>query len=123
MYSHAIRAYRTTDHATAAPPDILLALYDGAGRCIAESRAAILRQDVPAKGRALGAAVAIIGELQSALDPRQAPELCGQLSGLYGYFTNRLQQAGLRQDVAILDEVGGHLKSLRDTWAQAIQQR
>ena len=115
-----INRYHRTVEATATPPELLLALYDGALRYIARADACIAAGDAAGKGEALGRTMQILAELGSALDAEAAPKLAGHLAPLYLYFSRRLERASLYMDPAPLAEVTGHLQSLRTTWAEAI---
>ncbi len=43
-----------------------------------------------------------------------------ELDNIYEYLYNRLVQANIKKDKEILEEVLGHLRGLRDTWAEAM---
>lgn len=120
MSSAGVNTYRNVAANTANRGEILLALYDGAIRYGETARLAILRGDAAAKGLAVDSMLAIIIEFTCTLDHERAPELCEKLTGLYNYFVSRIQQAGVRMDVAPLDEVLGLLKDLRKTWGEAV---
>ncbi len=107
---------------TASRGDLLLTMYDGALRYAHVARAGIEANAPQVKGPAISALMAVIAELSNTLDHSRSPQLCDNLTKLYAYFLERVQQASLRMDIEPLDEVIGHLKSLRETWAQAVRQ-
>lgn len=41
---------------------------------------------------------------------------------IYGYLGRRLTEANVKKDKEILEEVNGHLHSMRDTWKQVMEQ-
>ena len=118
----AVKTYRNVSVQTASRGEILLALYDAALRHTFTARLAIVAGDVPRKGQAIDAALAILAELSGTLDAQVAPELCANLGALYAYFMQCLQQASASLEVAKVDEVLTHLQGLRDTWGQAVHQ-
>ncbi|RYF11912.1 MAG: flagellar export chaperone FliS [Deltaproteobacteria bacterium] len=121
MSNNALSSYTKTKYNTASRGDLLLAMYDGALRYAHVARAAILAKQPGKKGEAISALMAVIAELSNTLDHSKAQSLCDNLMRLYSYFLERVQQASLRMDVEPLDEVIGHLQSLRETWAQAVR--
>ena len=44
------------------------------------------------------------------------------MAQLYEYIYNRLIEANMKNDLAILEEVEGHVYELTDTWKQVIKQ-
>ena len=40
---------------------------------------------------------------------------------IYSYLSQRLIEANVRKDKEILEEVNGHLRSLRDTWKEVMK--
>ena len=40
---------------------------------------------------------------------------------VYEYIGRRLVEANLKKDKEILEEVAGHLRSMRDTWKEVMQ--
>jgi flagellar protein FliS len=74
---------------------------------------------IPDKGMAISKAIAIIQEgLRLSLDKEAGGDLAENLDALYEYMGQRLLQANLRNDQAILDEVLELLSGLRDSWSQ-----
>ena len=107
-----------TGVAAASPQRLIVMLYDGAIAAIAEARAQMPDGSKPAKGRALGKAIAIVDEgLKAALDTRQGGAIARQLMDLYDYVGRCLLLANLRDDVALADEASRLLTELRGAWA------
>lgn len=121
MYGANVNRYKKNKVLLSSPGEILLALYDGAIRFCKQARIAI-EQDNPAqKGQKIGSVMAILTELSATLDHDRAPELCENLSRLYDYLIDRLQEASSNMDVGPLDEVTTHLEKLRETWGEAVR--
>ena len=126
MYSSARKAIDTyaevgveTGVASADPHKLILMLFDGALAAIAAARLAMNRGEIAAKTAAFTKAIAIVdGGLKASLDVKAGGELADRLSGLYDYMLKQLFLANLRNEVAMLDEVGRLINELRGAWAQ-----
>jgi flagellar protein FliS len=116
---NAARRYRQTQATTASREEILLMLYDGALRFLDEAVDAFRRADPAAAGGRIGKVLAIVAELQGALDYRASAELCRTLDSLYMYITQRLLEANQHRSVRHLEEVRELLASLHATWRDA----
>ncbi|MDD2721917.1 MAG: flagellar export chaperone FliS [Gallionella sp.] len=103
---------------TAADPHKLIALlYQGALLAIANAKNGILRNDIPAKGKAISHAIKIIDDgLNASLDKEVGGELALNLSALYDYMSKRLLEANMKNDMAALDEVSRLLSDLKGGW-------
>jgi flagellar protein FliS len=113
-----------TGVAAASPQALIVMLYDGALRAIADGRAHLVAGQIPLKGRALGKAIAIVGEgLRASLDTTRGGVIAGQLADLYEYVERRLLEANLRNETAPLDEVTALLKDLRSAWAALAERK
>lgn len=102
---------------TADSHKLISMLYQGALLAIANARNAMLRKDIPVKGKSISHAIRIIGEgLQASLDKNVGGKLAQDLNGLYEYMTVRLVEASSKNDVAILDEVSTLLNEIKGAW-------
>ena len=106
---------------SASPEQLLLLLYDGAGRFLAQAIQAIEVGQVDKRAYFINKASAIVSEFAATLDRSQAPALAEDLTALYGYMLRRMMQANLKNDAEPLVEVKGLLADLRATWAEAIE--
>ncbi|MEW6447589.1 MAG: flagellar export chaperone FliS [Bacillota bacterium] len=97
---------------------VLLMLYDGAIRFLAQAVEALQSRDYEGANRFIVRAQSVVSELKSALNVEY--EVARSLSKLYDYFNRRLVEANERKESALLIEVQGYLKELRETWAVAI---
>jgi len=109
-HAYAAKAYATVGAESGAisadPHKLILMLYQGALLAIANGKNAILRKDIPGKGKAISHAISIIGEgLNASLDKDVGGELALNLSALYDYMIFRLSDASLNNDTSKLDEV------------------
>jgi len=102
---------------SADPHKLISMLFQGALLAIANAKSGILRKDIPAKGKSISHAIAIIGEgLHASLDKNVGGELAQNLSALYDYMVTRLVAANLKNDIATLDEITRLLTELKEAW-------
>ena len=113
--------YLTNTVLSASPEQLMLMLYDGAGRFLAQAIQAIEDGRIEQRTHGINKASAIVTEFAATLDRSQAPALADDLTALYGYMLRRMMQANLKNDAEPLAEVKGLLADLRATWAEAIE--
>ena len=121
MYGANVNRYKKNKVLLSEPGEILLALYDGAIKFCKQARIAIETNNPAQKGQKIGSVMAILTELSATLDHDRAPELCENLSRLYDYLIDRLQEASSQMKLEPLDEVTTHLEKLRETWGEAVR--
>ena len=61
----------------------------------------------------------IIMEFQSTLDHKY--EVAKDFDSVYSYLLQRLQEANIKKDKEILEEVLEHLRTMRDTWKEVME--
>lgn len=115
----AAKAYLKTQVNTTSQGEILILLYEGALKYLAQAREKIAARDYAAKGILISRVLDILTELQSSLNAQKGGELAGNLQKLYFYCSTRLLQANMKMDTAILDEVVRILAGLRDAFHAA----
>lgn len=119
------RAYQAQSILTASPGQLVLLMYDGALRFIAQARVAFTLPPedlsrIHLINTALLRAQAVLTELRANLDMKSGGELATNLDRLYEYHLRRLQEANLRKDEAPVIEVERLVRSLRDGWAEML---
>ena len=119
--TNALNAYKNvgieSGVAAADPHKLILMLYQGAMLAIASGKNQMLHKQIAAKGASISKAIKIIDEgLKACLDVKAGGEIGQNLYDLYDYMNQRLLIANLKNDVAILDEVSGLLRELKDAW-------
>lgn len=72
--------------------------------------------DVAGKGLNIGDAIEIVNGLQASLNYKADEKIAGNFDALYDYMMRRLLEANLNNDVAILDEVAGLMRELKEAW-------
>ncbi|TAJ83566.1 MAG: flagellar export chaperone FliS [Gallionellaceae bacterium] len=124
--SAAVKAYTNVEIESKAhssdPHKLILMLYQGALLSVAAAKNQMLRKEIAAKGHSISQAISIINEgLKASLDLNVGGPLAKNLSDLYDYMCQRLFQANLKNDPAILDEVSALLIDLRGAWESICQ--
>lgn len=103
--------------AAADPHKLILMLYQGALLAISSARNQMMKNETASKGASISKAIKIIDEgLKACLDIEAGGEIAKNLNDLYDYMNQRLLIANLKNDPAILDEIGGLLNELKGAW-------
>jgi flagellar protein FliS len=102
---------------------ILLKLYDGAIRFLGLAQKGITEKRVNVRGEKISQVMAIITELDCALDMEKGGELARNLAGLYRYLINRLTLANRQNDLQVLLEVKQILVTLKEGFEAAVAQQ
>ena len=101
-------------------------LYDGALERINTAKARIQAKDYEGKNKLITKTIDILAGLRSFIDDSQASDLAENLTQLYAYCENRLLEANMKNDTAILDEVAEHIRTVREGWvgirSEAVEQ-
>ena len=113
--------YQTVQVSTSNPGEILVSLLDGLFKNLSLARQLMRNRARAPAGEALCRAHAILSELYVCLDHTQAPELCRNLEGVYGFCLRRIVEANLRNDPSALDEVIRVLTPVREAFTIAVQ--
>ncbi len=106
-------AYAKNKILTASPAELTLMLYEGAIKFCNIALVGIEESDVEKAHNNIQKVENIVGELQATLDPKY--EVSKDFSNVYNYLMDRL-------DKEILEEALGHLRTMRDTWKEVMQQ-
>jgi flagellar protein FliS len=120
MVKQALAQYQQVNVATgvegASPHRLIQMLMQGFLQRLAEAKGALARGDVAARGVALGKAIDIAIGLQTALNKEVEGGLPQQLDALYDYMQTRLLEANARADAAMIDEVAGLMRTVKEGW-------
>jgi flagellar secretion chaperone FliS len=76
--------------------------------------------EVVAKGKAVGKAVRLIGQLNGTLDMERGGEVAANLRALYLYMLNRLTVANVTNDPSIVTEVSSLVRKIKSSWDQIV---
>ena len=119
MINNPYDKYRSNAINTATGEELTLMLYDGALKFCNQALAAMEAKDFLKTNTLITKVQNIVREFQVTLD--KSHEISNQLDQLYEYLHRRLIEANLKKDAEILIEVRDHIRSLRDTWKEAMK--
>ena len=112
-------AYANNKISTASPADLVLMLYEGAIKFCNIAIVAIENKDIEKAHNNIVKVQKIIEEFQITLDYKYAT--AKDFNEVYIYLLQRLREANMKKDVAILEEVLKHLRTMRDTWKEVMR--
>lgn len=102
---------------TASPHSLIVMLFEGAMVAVASAIHHMHAGDIPNKGLAISKAISIIESgLRASLNKEVGGEIALNLDSLYGYMSNRLLVANLKNQPELLEEVYQLLKDLKTAW-------
>lgn len=110
--------YQKNAVVSASPVGLVVMLYDGALRCMARAREAMLAKDLKKQDDQLRRAQKMVIELMSTLDMARGGDVAKNLFALYSYVTEKLVEANLRDDPECIDEAAKVMEGLRSSWAE-----
>lgn len=94
-------------------------LYDGAIKFTNIAIAGIEEKDIEKAHNNIIKVENIISEFQATLNHRFST--AEDFDNVYKYLMQRLLEANIRKDKEILEEVLGHLRTMRDTWKEVMK--
>ena len=112
-------AYAKNKILTASPAELTLMLYEGAIKYCNIAIKSVEEKNIQKAHESIVKVEKIIQEFQIALDHRY--EVAQDFDNVYNYLLQRLALANVRKDKEILEEVLGHLRTMRDTWKEVMQ--
>ncbi len=111
--------YKTNSINTATPEELTLMLYNGALKFANQAMAALEAKDYIKFNQLIQRVQDIIREFQITLKPQY--EISEQLDTLYDYIYRCLFRANLKKDKELLIEATDLIRSMRDTWKEAMK--
>jgi flagellar protein FliS len=78
-------------------------------------------RDVVAKGKALGKAVRLIGQLDATLNMERGGEIALNLRNLYRYMLDRLTVANIKNDPELVAEVLVLVRKIKSGWDPLVE--
>lgn len=112
-------AYANSKIMTASPAELTMMLYEGAVKFCNIAIRAVEEKDIEKAHTNIVKVENIITEFQATLD-RKYP-ISKEFDSVYVYLSQRLTEANLKKDKEILEEVLGHLRTMRDTWKEVMR--
>lgn len=105
----------------ASPHRLIQMLMEGGLSRIAQAKGSMERAEFAQKGMLIAKCVAIIGGLRESLNFEAGGDLAQNYANLYDYMSRRLGEANRSNDMEILDEVSGLLRTLKEGWDAVAQ--
>ena len=112
-------AYANNKITTASPAELTLMLYEGAIKFCNIAITAIEEKDISKAHNNIIKVQNIIEEFQATLNHKYA--VAKDFDNVYSYLMQRLIEANIKKDAEILQEVLGHLRTMRDTWKEVMR--
>lgn len=116
---NAYAKYNNSKVLTASPAELTLMLYDGAIKFCNIAIMGIEQNDIEKAHTNIRKVEKIIDEFRATLD-RKYP-VAEDFERVYVYLLQRLLEANIKKDKAILEEVNMHLRSMRDNWKEVMR--
>lgn len=111
--------YNNSKVLTASPAELTLMLYDGSIKFCNIAIDAVDRKDSAKAHVNIVKVENIIDYLRKTLDMKYP--VAQDFERMYVYLEKRLVEANMKKDREILEEVGGHIRSIRDTWKEVMR--
>ena len=116
----AYAAYNRNKVLTASPAELTLMLYEGAIKFCTIAIVGIENKDIEKAHTNIIKTEKIIEEFLRSLDEKYP--VYKEFENVYVYLMRRLREANAYKDKEILEEVLTHLRSMRDTWKDVMNQ-
>lgn len=111
---NAYAQYKNSRVLTASPAELTLMLYEGAIKFCNIAITAVEQKDIEKAHINIIKVEKIIDHFRKTLDMKYP--VAEDFERVYVYLAHRLVQANLTKDKEILEEVCGHIRTMRDTW-------
>lgn len=116
---NAYAQYNNSKVLTATPAELTLMLYEGAIKFCNIAIVAVEQKDIQKAHNNIIKTQRIIDYLRATLDMKYP--VAQDFERIYVYVGNRLVEANAKKDQEILEEICGHLRSVRDTWKEVMR--
>jgi flagellar protein FliS len=114
--ARAMFGYRAAQTQTASPLELVVLLYDGALRFLADAERAMATHDLRSRATSISRAMAIVIELQATLDMTRGGAVAAELDRLYDFVQERLLATTRDNDATALADAQRVLAQLADAW-------
>lgn len=102
--------------ASATPHRLVQMLMEGVQEKLLSAKGYMAAKNIAKKGEHISWAISIIDSLRACLNTEQGGEVAENLGSLYDYMETRLLEANLKNDPAIIDEVGLLMAQIKSGW-------
>lgn len=111
--------YKNSKILTASPAELTLMLYEGAIKFCNIAITAVEQKDIQKAHVNIVKVERIIDHFRKTLDMKYP--VAQDFERVYVYLEQRLMEANVKKDKEILEEILGHLHSMRDTWKEVMR--
>lgn len=118
MYSNGYNVYKNNSINYASKEQLLLMLVDGAVKFAKIARQAMVEKDIKKAHENVVKTEDIFIELMATLDT-SAGQWAENMFAVYRFINEKLFEANMKKDVAIMDEVMPLIEDVRDIWYAA----
>lgn len=101
---------------TATPHRLVQMLMEGVQEKLIAAKGFMASNNIAKKGEHISWAISIIDSLRACLNHELGGEVATNLSRLYDYMEARLLEANLKNDPAMIDEVGQLMAQIKSGW-------
>lgn len=119
MANNGYAAYNMRRIQTASPAELTLMLYEGAIKFCNIAIMGVEEKNIEKAHNNIVKVQRIINELQATLNHKY--EVAKDFDEVYSYIYKRLQEANVKKDKEILEEVLKHLRTMRETWKEVMR--
>ena len=112
-------AYANNKIMTSSPAELTLMLYEGAIKFCNIAIVALEDRQIEKAHNNIMKVERIIEEFQATLDHKYP--VAKDFDAVYTYLMEALREANIKKDKEILEEVLGHLRTMRDTWKEVMR--
>ena len=116
--AHAYQAYQKTEVVTLSQAEIIARLYEALESSLHKAKKAIFEGKVAGKGENISRALAIITELDSALNRKEGGEIAENLEALYHYLTVEITEANVKNNPVCLENAIKVVKPFKEAWQE-----
>ena len=111
--------FRSNKIMTASPAQLTLMLYDGAIKFCNLAIMGIEQKDMNKAHTNIRKVENIVQEFRSSLNFKYP--VAQDFENVYKYIYDRLVEANIHKDKEILEEILGHLRTMRNTWEEVMK--
>lgn len=116
---NAYSQYNNSKILTASPAELTLMLYEGAIKFCNIAIMAVEKKEIEKAHIHIVKTQRIIDHFRMTLDMKYP--VAQDFERVYEYLARRLVEANMYKDAEILEEVCGHLRSMRDNWKEVMR--
>lgn len=113
-------AYQANQVSTVNKSKLIILMYEGAERFIAEAKSRIEAKDIAGRGVYISKAQRIINELAGSLNREKGGEVAVSLDNVYMEINKNLTEANIKGDIAHLEVSLRMLRTIKSAWEQVI---